>query len=202
MVSATRVTSHLALNVPLYFGERFVGLLSTDDPGRRRDFSVREIGLIEGIGAHAAVALENARLHDELARRERFSAALNEINGLIHSTLKVEEIMQRVVAQAVDVVGADSAMVALKHGDDWVAEYGHPEVPGVIHESVRSDEAPFIITAVTSRPPVAIDDCETDPRCIPEVQRRFGVRSVLCLPLIAQGRGPGRHLLQPPPRRP
>jgi len=126
------------------------------------------------------------RLHDELTRRERFSAALNEINGLIHSTLRAEEVMQRVVAYAVDVVGADSAMVALKHGDDWVAEYGHPEVPGVIHESVRSDEAPFMVTAATQRKPVAIDDCETDPRCIPEVQRRFGVRSVLCIPLIAR----------------
>jgi PAS domain S-box-containing protein len=181
-----RVTSHLSLNVPLYVGERFVGLVSTDDPGERREFSVREIGLIEDIGAHAAVALENARLHDELARRERFSTALNEINRLIHSTLKVEEIMQRVVAHAVGVVGSDSAMVALKHGDDWVAEYGHPEVPGVIHESVSSDEAPFMIAAVSTRLPVAIDDCETDPRCIPDVQRRFGVRSVLCIPLIAR----------------
>jgi hypothetical protein len=86
----------------------------------------------------------------------------------------------------VGVVGADSAMVALRHGDDWVAEYGHPEVPGVIHESVRSDEAPFMIEAIAKRVPVAIDDCETDPRCISAVQRRFGVRSVLCLPLIAR----------------
>ena len=76
--------------------------------------------------------------------------------------------------------------MALRHGDDWVAEYGYPEVPGVIHESVRTDEAPFMLTAVAERRPVAIDDCETDPRCNPEVQRRFGVRSVLCLPLIVR----------------
>jgi serine phosphatase RsbU (regulator of sigma subunit) len=77
-------------------------------------------------------------------------------------------------------------MVAIKHGDDWVAEYGYPEVPGVIHETVRSDEEPFMMAAVAQRRPVAIDDCETDPRCIPSVQRRFGVCSVLCLPLIAR----------------
>ena len=111
---------------------------------------------------------------------------LNEINELIHSTLRVEEIMQRAVAAACEAVGSDSVMVALRHGDDWVAEYGHPEVPGVIHESVNTDEAPFILTAVAERRPIAIDDCETDPRCIAEVQRRFGVRSVLCLPLIAR----------------
>jgi PAS domain S-box-containing protein len=79
---------------------------------------------------------------------------LNEVNDLIHSTLRVEEIMQRVVASAAEAVGSDSAMVALKHGDDWVAEYGYPEVPGVIHESVRSDEASVMITAVTQLIPV------------------------------------------------
>jgi hypothetical protein len=108
------------------------------------------------------------------------------MNGLINSTLDSREIMQTVVEQAVAAVRSDSATVALRHGDDWVAEYGYPEVPGVIHESVRTDEAPFMLMAVSERRPIAIDDCETDPRCIPEVQRRFGVRSVLCIPLIVK----------------
>ncbi len=177
---------HLTLAVPLVFADRLVGLLIIDDPGERRAFAERDISLVERIVSQAAAAIENARLHEEVAERERLSAALNEIDVVIHSTLKVDEIMQRVVAYSVGVVGADSAMVALRHGDDWVAEYGHPEVPGVIHESVRSDEAPFMIEAIAKRVPVAIDDCETDPRCISAVQRRFGVRSVLCLPLIAR----------------
>ena len=131
-------------------------------------------------------ALDNARLYEREAEAASLAAVLNEMNGLINSTLDGREIMQTVVEQAVAAVGADSAMVALRHGDDWVAEYGYPEVPGVIHESVRSDEAPFMIAAVEQRRPIAIDDCETDPRCIPEVQARFGVRSVLCLPLIVR----------------
>ena len=77
--------------------------------------------------------------------------------------------MRRVVAAAVKAVGCDSAMVALRRGDDWVAEFGHPEVPGVIHESVRGDEAPFMMMALEQRRPVAIDDCESilaaSPRC-------------------------------------
>ena len=131
-------------------------------------------------------ALENARLYEREAAAARLAEVLNEMNALINSTLDSREIMQTVVEHAVAAVRADSAMVALRHGDDWVAEYGYPQVPGVIHESVRSDEAPFMVTAVTERRPIAIDDCETDPRCIPEVQRRFGVRSVLCMPLIVR----------------
>jgi PAS domain S-box-containing protein len=131
-------------------------------------------------------ALENARLYEREAAAARLAEVLNEMNALINSTLDSREIMQTVVEHAVAAVRADSAMVALRHGDDWVAEYGYPEVPGVLHETVRTDEAPFMVTAVTERRPIAIDDCETDPRCIPEVQRRFGVRSVLCMPLIVR----------------
>ena len=87
----------------------FVGLLIIDDPGERREFAEREIGLVERIVSQASVAIENARLHEEVAVRERFSAALNEIDVVIHSTLKVDEIMQRVVAYSVGLVGADSA---------------------------------------------------------------------------------------------
>jgi PAS domain S-box-containing protein len=145
-----------------------------------------EVSFLESVAFEVALDLENARLYEREAEAARLAAVLNEMNGLINSTLDGREIMQTVVEQAVAAVGADSAMVALRHGEDWVAEYGYPEVPGVIHESVRSDEAPFMITAVTERRPIAIDDCETDPRCVPEVQRRFGVRSVLCLPLIVR----------------
>ena len=67
------VTSHLALDVPLYFGERLVGVLAIDDPGERREFDHREIDLIEGIAGQAAVAIENARLF-EVERRAQQQA--------------------------------------------------------------------------------------------------------------------------------
>ncbi len=151
-----------------------------------RAFSEAEIDFARKLGVTVSLAIENARLIEDEREATRLSSALNEINRLVHATLDAEQIMERVVAAAVAAVHADSAMIALRHGEDWVAEYGYPPIPGVIHESVRTDEAPFVVAAATSRRPVAIDDCDTDPRCIPEVQRRFGVRSVLCIPLIVR----------------
>ena len=70
-----RYTSHLALDVPLLFAGRSVGLLATDDPGDRIEFSARQIRLIEGIAAHAAVAIENARVYEaETAAQVRRAA--------------------------------------------------------------------------------------------------------------------------------
>ncbi len=72
---ADRVDSHLALYVPIYFGDRFVALLAIDDPGERREFSNHERSLIEGIGAQAAVALENARLFEAEQTAQRQAEA-------------------------------------------------------------------------------------------------------------------------------
>lgn len=59
-----RPTAHLALVVPLTHGDSLIGAFVLDDPGTRRDFTEREIRLAEGIASQAAVAIENARLHE------------------------------------------------------------------------------------------------------------------------------------------
>jgi len=211
LVASYGITAYAAH--PLMIEGRVLGTLSFGTRTHTR-FSDDDLDLMKAVADHVAIAVshkqadeERRRLlavsqqqtealqaqsaelsaqADELRRRDRLNTALTQIETLIHSTLRSDEIMQRVVAAAVEAVGCDSAMVALRHDDDWVADYGYPEVPGVIHESVRSDEAPFMMTAVRERRPVAIDDCDDDPRCIHEVQQRFGVRSVMCLPLIAR----------------
>ena len=173
------------LTVPLVAHEIVTGCLLFY-AATPRVFGDSEIDFARKLGATVSLALHNARLNEAEKEAARLSAELDQINTLIHSTLHTEQIMQRVVSEAGAAVGADSAVIALKHGDDWVAEYGYPEDTGILHQSVRLDEAPFILTAIAERRPIAIDDCETDPRCKPEVQRRFGVRSVLCLPLIVR----------------
>ncbi len=176
---------HAVVAVPLVVAQDVVGCLFF--AGKRvRRFAEAEVDFCRKLGATAALALENARLLAREKEITRLSQALNEINGLVTSTFDTREIMQALVERAAAAVKADSCMVALRHGDEWVAEYGYPEVPGVIHESVLTDEAPFILTAVNERRPIAIDDCANDPRCRPEVQDRFGVRSVICLPLIVR----------------
>ena len=64
-LEATRTTAaHASAVVPLAFGARIIGMMTIDDPGERRQFTQREVALAEGIGAQAAVAIENARLFE------------------------------------------------------------------------------------------------------------------------------------------
>ncbi|OFW32229.1 MAG: hypothetical protein A2074_05715 [Candidatus Aquicultor primus] len=51
------------LFVPLVAGERILGSIGMDNPGRRHEFNQREIELASGLAKQAAVAIENSRLY-------------------------------------------------------------------------------------------------------------------------------------------
>jgi PAS domain S-box-containing protein len=75
----------LLLVVPIVYRDRFIGLIMVDQPGERRPFSPREIGLVEAIAAQAGAAIENARLlarETEAARFEQ-SATWNRATRLV-----------------------------------------------------------------------------------------------------------------------
>jgi PAS domain S-box-containing protein len=108
-----RFTSHLALWVPLLFGGRFVGLLATDDPGARREFAGRQIRLIEGIAAHAAVAIENARAYEAETAAQIEQAAQDERTRLARDLH--DSITQALFAAALKAEG-------LLQGDDLPAD--------------------------------------------------------------------------------
>ncbi len=79
--------ARLGLVVPIAFRQRLVGLVRVDDPGERRAFVDREIALIQGIAAQAAVAIENSRLYEEEhgvadALRSIFQQPVPVIDGL------------------------------------------------------------------------------------------------------------------------
>ncbi|HZD59710.1 MAG TPA: SpoIIE family protein phosphatase [Anaerolineae bacterium] len=54
----------VSLVVPLLYKGGVLGVLTLDNPGERQNVTQREIELVEGIAAQAAVAIENARLYE------------------------------------------------------------------------------------------------------------------------------------------
>jgi len=54
----------VSLSVPLIYKGDVLGILALDNPGERQNVTERDIELVEGIAAQAAVAIENARLYE------------------------------------------------------------------------------------------------------------------------------------------
>ena len=93
--------------------------------GRKRMFIEAEIDFVARVATTTAAAINDARLYQELAERERFAAALNEISAAITSLLDYDEILTRVVRQTAEALRAESAAVSMLEDGAWVPRYVH-----------------------------------------------------------------------------
>jgi serine phosphatase RsbU (regulator of sigma subunit) len=138
------VPSHLALDVPLLYRECLLGLLVVDDPSGSRPFSEREIELVQGIAAEAAVAIENARLYETQRRiattfQENLVHPLPEVPGLELASLSLP-------ASQPELVGGDFHDVFRVANDRVVVLIGDVMGKGVkaagltetVHSAVRA----------------------------------------------------------------
>ncbi len=73
-VHRLRLTSILC--VPLRFHDRLVGAFYLDDPDREGAFGPRQVEIAEILADHAAIAIENARLHSQTVR-DKLTRAFN-----------------------------------------------------------------------------------------------------------------------------
>ncbi len=104
--------------------------------------------------------------------------------------LDLERVMDTIVRSAVELTGAPGASVEMAEGDFMVyraaagtlAEHRGMRLP--IQESLSG-------MAVLTGRLLRADDTETDPRVHREACRALGIRSMLVLPLLAEGRGIG-----------
>jgi GAF domain-containing protein/anti-sigma regulatory factor (Ser/Thr protein kinase) len=85
------------LIVPLVTREHVVGMMALDRLERAQAFSAEQINLAMTIGGQAAVAIENARLYQETARRLAQTQVLREVMLAAASTLDFDRILQRTI---------------------------------------------------------------------------------------------------------
>jgi PAS domain S-box-containing protein len=131
--------------------------------------------------------------HDitERKRQEELSYALNSVNDAIHSTPDLNEVMQRAMKQAANALRCDTAAVSLREGNAWLVRYVHGLSPDTIGLQMNDDEERHAVLAVQTKQPVAVNDAFHDPRFNREHFRKWGVRSVLVVPLILRGEARG-----------
>ena len=91
--------------VPLARGERLLGVLGLFT-WRRRRFTRREVSLLSAFAAHAAVALDNARLYAEAQAHEREVTGLADASRQFSAMLRREEILTALVEAAVRLMPA------------------------------------------------------------------------------------------------
>jgi len=82
-----------------------------------RDFSQSDLDLIEQFANGAAIALENARLFEEVRRKSQEFEALVEINRDVAALLDLDTLLPRIAEQAGKLLKMDAANFRLVEGE-------------------------------------------------------------------------------------
>jgi PAS domain S-box-containing protein len=133
----------------------------------------------------ASDVTERTRTDEALKQAKALSDALNRINKAVHSTFDLDEIMLRVIREAGEAIGCDSAAISLRKEGRWVIQYAHGFPQEVVGSHLHDDEHPHAVLALKTSKPVVIEDALHDGRLNVEHMKKHGIRSVLVVPLVA-----------------
>jgi GAF domain-containing protein len=168
---------------PLRAGGRLVGVLSgmSYTP---REFTPDDIDLLSAIGGMFGVAVENARLYEEVRANLLQISYFNEVGSGLTASLNLERVLQIVMEGVTSLMGAERVSIFLinEGTSDLMLEYS---VGG--HESIRLP-APWsgIVGWIASHgTPVIANDVRQDPRFLSDIDAatHFDTRSILGAPL-------------------
>ena len=189
------------LMLPLLVGGEAVGVFFLDSrtPGA---YAERDLELLGPLAEKLALALQNARLFQELQARTRELArsveelkALGEVGQAVSSTLDLQKVLTTIVAHAVQLSGTDGG--AIYEFDETTQEFQlratHQTSPELI-EALR--EAPIglggnttIGGAALNRVAVQTPDILNEPAYpFRETMERAGYRALLAVPLLREDR--------------
>jgi signal transduction histidine kinase/DNA-binding response OmpR family regulator len=102
------------LYVPLSIKGEIIGVLGVNNKRTDRAFTRHDQDLLQDLAAHAAVAIENARLYEDSVLRARELGTLARAGEAANSTLEIEEVLSII---------ADQLMSALDVSQCYVGEW-------------------------------------------------------------------------------
>lgn len=150
------------LGVPVTTGDKVFGNLYLSEKVDGGDFTAFDEEIVTALAAAAGVAIENTRLHEEAARRERWLDARAEVTSALMGDTERVAALQLVVDRAREIAEADLAWILMGPESDFLQvevrsdadagpEDGHQSAPG---EDLCTPEA---AAAVRSGVPVAVE---------------------------------------------
>jgi len=105
--------SKSALCVPVLARERLVGVLTLVH-STPNAFGKEHLELMQAIADQAGIAVLNARMYTESQRQTMVMSALAESATTINSTLRLDEVLSRILNQTIQALQVETAALALK----------------------------------------------------------------------------------------
>lgn len=188
---------HSFLGVPILLGNRLLGQIYLTDKLSYHEFTEEDERVIETLAAYAAVAISNARLYEnllkrdqELSHRNEDLALLNDVAAALTGSLEVDDILDQTLSRVMDYLKVEAGEIYLR-GD------GEKELRLALHrgdsvgafltrDRFRVGEGYIGIVAETAKPLIS-QDLQNDLRYLRPAVVEAGFHCMACIPLTARG---------------
>jgi len=111
--NASKISASI-MTAPLKFGEQVIGTLSVQSYTLNA-YNENDLDLLVGIGRQVGVAIQNARLLDEINQNTNHLTILNEVGNSVAKLMDLPELLEAVYQQGKKNISLDTFYVSLYH---------------------------------------------------------------------------------------
>jgi class 3 adenylate cyclase/putative methionine-R-sulfoxide reductase with GAF domain len=195
------------LAVPMVKDNELIGAFGLN---RRqvRPFTDRQIALVKNFAAQAVIAIENARLLNELRQSlEQQTATADVLKVISRSRFDLQTVLNTLLSSAARLCQANHSFIFLRENDAYQLAVGSGDIPEWIgylkEQTIKPGRGTVAARAVLEGRTVHIPDVLGDPEyTFLEAQKRGGFRTALGVPLLRDGVSIGVMVLTRPTVRP
>jgi signal transduction histidine kinase len=119
------------LYVPILLKGRAIGVLGVNNKSKHDLFDLRHQELLLNLASYAAIAIENARVHEQAMRRNRELKALVDASVAINETLSLEVLLPTICEQLMRLLNVHHAEI-----DQWDVAAGRLYSLARVHQAI------------------------------------------------------------------
>ena len=181
------------VGIPLTFNQQVIGVMTVTFPDGHPD-QKRTLQILQLLSDQAVIAINNARIYEKEREQRQLAEALGKTSQIIMSSLNVETVLDKILAQIETVVPYDTMNLMLVEGEvaRIVRHQGYqeqdPDMLSVIEgKTLKLDSFDTLQKMIVTREPLIISDTQTDPQWV-NIQSSAQISSWVGAPLIEKER--------------
>ncbi|MBI4730758.1 MAG: GAF domain-containing protein, partial [Chloroflexi bacterium] len=185
-----RVRSWIA--APLVAGDEVVGILTIDSE-QPNAYDHETANLVSAFAAQAGVAIQNARLFQDVEQRSNELSLINRVVTTVALSLNPEEALRVAISEISDSipsVGRAGATLLSKDHTELVvvAEYSKQKTKSALGLRIPLKDNPSSTLVIETKKPYGIENARTDKGLSAALRKEFkslGIYSTIIFPLVA-----------------
>ena len=188
---------HSFLGVPILLGDRLLGQIYLTDKITHSEFTQDDEHVIETLAAYAAVAINNARMYENLLNRDQTLvqrnadlALLNDVATALAGTMEVEDVLNLTLERVMKYLNVEAGEIFLRgdEGDNMLLALNKGDSEGAFWTQDQFALGEGLVgTVAKTGKPLVTPAAHYDFRYVRQDVVDKGFRCIACIPLLARG---------------